>query len=145
MKIIIVEDDFLQSDWLNSIIDESFPTVEVEIIKTELDFKNKISEIENSPPQIVIMDIMVRWAFPGEKNEPPPEIKKASFYEAGIRCYRLMRSIENLKNVPVILYSVLSIEDVRDKIKNLQGNCIYLPKVQNDSFIIKEIKRLLYL
>ncbi|MBI4257158.1 hypothetical protein HY626_03845 [Candidatus Uhrbacteria bacterium] len=128
MKILVVEDDHLQRDWIRQQLQQEL-NAQIDVIKTELDFRSRLEEITKNPPDVIIMDIMLRWTDPNPAMEPQPEdVKMEGFFRAGLRCEKLLASDERTKNIPVILYTVLANSDLGDKIKKLGQNIFYVPK-----------------
>ncbi len=144
MKILIVEDDHLQSEWLESEIKEEFNGVNVSIIETELEFKTKVAQIVLERPNLILMDIMLRWTNPSvEMSRPPEEIELAGIYDAGFRCHELL-SMHNLeKDIPVILYSVLDKEDLNSTLKVDQNSYIHCKKDSDTTILFNHIRTIL--
>jgi DNA-binding NarL/FixJ family response regulator len=105
MNILIVEDDYLQFEFMARDLSAQFPGVTIESVDTESEFRRRIPTIRANPPNLVIMDVLLRWANPGE--EPVGDPAKGDFYSAGIRCQELLASFEETKHIPVIFYSML--------------------------------------
>ncbi|HYP14281.1 MAG TPA: hypothetical protein VEQ63_10185 [Bryobacteraceae bacterium] len=107
-KIVIVEDSEDQAEWLRGKLGEMYPESTVEHIRTESEFQTKLDGIESTVPDLVLMDVMLRWADPAPDAPPrPPDIAKQGFHRAGLRCRESMRQREALRKVPIILVSVL--------------------------------------
>src|SRR5215210_5563790 len=104
MRILIVEDDYFQVALMIGELEEAFPGVKTEWIKTELDFNNQIDAIAADPPAAVIVDIMLRWTDPVPNISLPPATEAAEgFYKAGFRCEKKLAERETTKDIPVIL------------------------------------------
>jgi CheY-like chemotaxis protein len=112
-----VEDDYLYVDWLRDAI-ESNVGGKVEVITTELEFRNRFEELATRAPDIVLMDIMLRWTDPSPEMVPPPK-GLGTFHRAGLRCLQLLRADKRTSQVPVILYSVLEESDIAQDMKEL--------------------------
>ncbi|HYX30780.1 MAG TPA: hypothetical protein VE863_19745 [Pyrinomonadaceae bacterium] len=113
MNIIIVENDYLQYDWMKDIFARRFPYYHISQIKTELEFCNQLKKIAAKPPDVIIMDVMLQWTTPSENVErPPDEVKEGGHHTAGLRCQERLRSDEKTKDIPVILYTVLEQPDL---------------------------------
>ena len=56
MLILLVEDDIIQSDQICEALEQEFPGGEVELIKTEHEFRARLDNISKRAPDIVIMD-----------------------------------------------------------------------------------------
>ena len=105
MKILIVEDDYLQLEFIARDLSGQFPGVAIESIETESEFRKRMPAIRANPPNLVIMDVLLRWANIDE--EPSIKDVDGDFYSAGIRCHELLASFEETKDVPFIFYSML--------------------------------------
>ncbi len=119
MYILIVEDDPSQYEFIKTSVKEAkeFSNAEVRRIATELTFIENFEEIATEKPDIVIMDIMLRWTDPSPSMVlPPKEIEEKGFYRAGIRCIRMLKADDRTKHIPVIIYSVLTKEDLETEI-----------------------------
>jgi hypothetical protein len=75
------------------------------------------------------MDVMLRWTYPSE-NMPdwPEDVEKEGFYTAGFRCEELLSSKDELKNIPLIFYTVLERADLKERYEFLPGSPSLLTK-----------------
>lgn len=113
MKILLVEDDFNQVTWIKDGLHKSFPGVTIQVISTELAFRQSLPQISKDRPDVIILDVMLRWADPDPNLEPPPEeVRKEGFFLGGLRCARLLTEQRTTQKIPVILYSVLEHGDI---------------------------------
>lgn len=114
MYILIVEDDKLQYETIERSILESnrLSKARLERVRTELEFHEKFEEIANDNPTVILMDIMLKWTSKDRLVEPPPEVEEKGFYRAGLRCERMLANDKRTENIPVLIYSVLGIEDL---------------------------------
>lgn len=112
MYILIVEDDPAQFAYFKEILIDSFPNLRLNRIITEKDFRDKMKEIANDRPDVILMDIMLRWTDPAPDMSPPPkEVEKEGFFRAGLRCVNLLAQNNSTKRIPIILYSVLELKE----------------------------------
>jgi CheY-like chemotaxis protein len=110
LKILIVEDDIVQYGFIQSSLERVIRKWELEItrIKTESDFYNELTVIADAKPDIIIMDVMLRWADPSLNiPKPPQEVIDNGFYRAGIRCIKKLFENEKTNDIPVIVYTAL--------------------------------------
>jgi CheY-like chemotaxis protein len=110
LKILIVEDDKLQYEFIKSSLERIIKKWELEItrIKTESDFYKQFPAIALNKPDIIIMDVMLRWADPSLNiPEPPKEVIDKGFYRAGVRCIETLSENDQTKDIPIIIYTVL--------------------------------------
>jgi len=147
MKISIVEDDYLQADALREVLGRAFSNAQIDCISTEERFRSKLGEWEaakQEKPDLVIMDIMLRWTDPAPNMPDPPEdVAREGFRRAGIRCRELMSTNKATQNVPVILYSVLEKSDLREELDESDLSMSYMPKNSDTSKLLKRIRQLL--
>jgi CheY-like chemotaxis protein len=139
-RILIVEDDYLQVDLIETALrkepDFSPTKATIDRISTEKQFHTRFEGIKNNPPDIIIMDVMLRWDDPAPNMEPPPlEIKREGFYRAGLRNEKKLASEEKTRDIPVILYTLLKDIDLegmpeRSKVKYLPKDSSLDPLVQ---------------
>lgn len=143
MKILLVEDDHLQVQWIKEGLLRSFPSATIEVISTELGFRSKLPELAEDIPAIVIMDVMLRWTDPTpDLQTPPEEVKKEGFFRAGLRCARLLSEQPSTRDIPVILYSVLERSDIATDLKN-EPNVHHLRKDSAYEPLARRIQELL--
>jgi predicted nucleotide-binding protein len=129
MKILIVEDDYLQAELIQEGLNAAFPGVDISHIKTESAFRSRLKSIVDNPPDVVIMDMMIRWTDPLPDLPPaPPEVREEGHYRAGLRCQRLLAQSEATAGIPIIIYSVLEREDLQEDLKGTPMNVMYLSK-----------------
>lgn len=141
MYILIVEDDRLQYNFIKNALGsaEAFPQARLERIVTESEFQKKFEAIATDKPDVIIMDIMLRWTDPAPDMElPPPDIATQGFFRAGVRCEKMLAEDERTKDIPVIIYSVLEKEDLEGEIPQ-RPQVSYLEK----DFDPREMKKML--
>lgn len=139
MRILVVEDDPLEADLILAGLKRAFPKITVDHISTEQEFRSRLSSIKKDPPDIFILDMMLRWTDSSEHmTEPPLEIMEEGYYRAGLRCQRLLAQYDETKNRTVILYTVLERQDL-----DLDGrprNVIHLRKESDLEPLIRLIR-----
>ena len=146
MRLILVEDDYLQSDLIVSLLKENLPAANIQLIETELGFREQLAFLEKNPPDIFLIDIMLRWTDPSPNIQPAPsEVLEEGFYLAGLRCQKLMADSIVLSKTPVIFYTVLDRIDLEEKLKNLPSHITHIAKDRDISILIGSIKRILLL
>src|SRR5689334_5119881 len=123
MNILLVEDDYTQAQWIRDTLEDAFPGVEVSHIETEFRFRSGLPMITQTPPDIVILDVMLRWDDPGPNVQPaPPDVAAEGFYRAGLRCQKLLGQSDLTSTIPVILYTVLERADLASDLEGLPNN-----------------------
>ncbi|MEE9294802.1 MAG: hypothetical protein V3W34_07565 [Phycisphaerae bacterium] len=140
MNIVLLEDDHLQADWIRSeLVSELGASVRV--VRTEMEFREILSEWQEHPPDIVVLDVIVRWTDPRADIPRPPEDVRNGPARAGIRCGR--RFAEYCPNVPIILYTVLDAVDLEADLTGLPERVITLSKEATSTPLINAIGLLL--
>jgi CheY-like chemotaxis protein len=143
MKILVVEDDHLQSGTLIPQLKERIPGVEITLLETEYSFVGSLPQLRNSPPDVVILDIMLLWDKLSENIATPPEkVETEGTNNAGFRCIEELRRFPETRTIPVVLYSVLDQFDIEEKLQNLPQNVYHIPKDNDYSVLVNLIKRL---
>lgn len=132
MKILVVEDDPRQSDFIIRSLEDLFDDLEINTIQTESDFLRSVPELEKTPPDLIIIDVMLRWAKPTPHlqllPQMPDDTKEEGFYRAGFRCLKLIQSKNSLAKVPVIIYSILHRDEVAKYLSEKSSHIVYLQK-----------------
>jgi CheY-like chemotaxis protein len=141
--ILVIEDDHLQEGPLVDQIKDAFPNSRVKSIYTEHEFREQLTELHSEAPDLVIMDVMLRWADPRPGNtDPPEEVVREGFYRAGLRCAELIATDDKLRTVPVILYTILEKADLEREGKPLPNNTIYVRKSTDLHVLLRKMREL---
>lgn len=141
MKIILVEDDHLQADEIQDALEEVFSDLEIKRVESEYDFYNLVDEFEETPPDIIIMDVMVRWAYPSPAMpEAPEDVITGQHYRAGFRCLKRLAERKKARSINVILYTVLEPVDIENDVQALPPNVTYLVKESSYNSIIRKVR-----
>lgn len=144
MYILVVEDDPLQADLIREFLSDTsaFPDAEIERISTESEFISMFEHIANYRPNVIIMDIMLRWADPSvDFKLPPDEVAEEGFYRAGLRCEKLLAKDLRTSEIPVILYTILGNGDLSEELPK-RPQTIYLAKDFEPREIVRQINKL---
>ncbi|MGH3925606.1 MAG: hypothetical protein ACRDTT_22575 [Pseudonocardiaceae bacterium] len=142
--IVIVEDDHLQEGPLQEYLTRTISGADIETIGTELDFRNRLPALRERVPDLVIMDVMLRWAFPAPDAVPPPEdVATAGYYRAGLRCARLLADDPRLCRVPVVLYTILERSDLERDGEVLPANSTFVGKNAELEALSRKVRSLL--
>ena len=143
MEIVFVEDDPLQAEWIQEQLQNRYALATVRRIKTESEFRAKLRAIAASPPDIIVMDVMLRWADPNPGMLPVPDDVKAGHHRAGLRCQRLLASDLATRRIPVLLYTVLEDDDLANELRELPPNVRYARKESSPENLYREINALM--
>lgn len=142
MKILVVEDDYRQAEWICEQLREAFRR-EPELINTEYKFRQRLGEIEANPPDIIVLDLKLRWTEAEPGQEPSPhEVSKEGKERAGFRCRALLAGREKTKGIPVILYSMFTENELQHELAELPSGVKFLTKDSEARGLIDEIRRL---
>ena len=148
VKILIVEDDPLQVDLVCPALVQAFQKSEIKNITTEHEFRARLDEISNDPPDVVVMDVMLRWTDPAPDMPVwPDEVALEGHYFAGIRCSRLLAENTKTRHIPVILYTVLAEQDLDDflrRSRHPQSTVCFLQKNGEAEPLIQKIRELVH-
>lgn len=142
--IVIVEDDHLQEGPLQEYLSDAISDAEIETISTELEFRTRLPALRERVPDLVVMDVMLRWTFPAPDAVAPPEdIAVDGYYRAGLRCARLLADDPRLSGVPVVLYTILERSDLERDGEALPENSTYLGKNAELDVLSRKVRGLL--
>jgi CheY-like chemotaxis protein len=126
---IVVEDDHLQEGPLADHLAGMYPDAVVETLATEEHFRAHLPKMRQAIPDLVLMDVMLRWASPRPgMPTPPDDVVAGGYYRAGLRCARLMLGDSRLRRVPVVLYTILERNDLERDGQTLPPNATYVGK-----------------
>jgi CheY-like chemotaxis protein len=144
MRVIVLEDDSIQADAIRESLEENFAGIAVSLVPTEAQFHETMTEIARNPPDLLILDVMVRWTHPSPEMPPrPPEVVAEGFRRAGLRCLRLLLAAEETKDIPVILYTVLSRSDLERELLDLPPHVLFLEKESDLDRLVLHIRSML--
>ncbi len=130
-RVLLVEDDHLQSEMAVEALHASLPDTRITVIRTEHEFRTKFPGIVSNPPDLVVMDVLLNWSY-DFNNYPvkPEEVERGKVYTAGLRCQRLLARHPATENTQVLLWSIADI----DKRSNLLRD---YPDTENAFFLLK--------
>jgi CheY-like chemotaxis protein len=130
MYVLIVEDDPAQYELIKRQLQTTdlFSDAKISRIVTELQFYDQFEETATNKPDLIIMDVMLRWtdAAP-DMRLPPSDIAVQGFFRAGVRCEQMLASDERTKEIPIMIYSVLEKKDIEAEIPG-RSQVTYLEK-----------------
>ena len=143
MRILLVEDDIIQSDLICDALGQEFHGGEVKLIKTEHEFRSWLDDITGRVPDIVIIDVMLRWTDPSPDQPPSPDdVREEGHYRAGFRCRKLLSEHVATKDVPVILYTVLDHADISHELQDISmGEVQYLRKESSAGPLLRMVRK----
>ena len=114
--ILLVDDDMLQRQALAEELEQELGIGCVTQIGTESQFRDMLaSMVADDVPEIVVLDMMLRWTDPSpDMRPPPPDVLAAGYYRAGLRCAELVLRHPLAKDTAVVLHSVLEREAIAE-------------------------------
>jgi CheY-like chemotaxis protein len=145
MYILVVEDDHLQAQSVISSLEREFTDCKPDSISTEYEFRSRLPDIARNPPDLIVMDVMLRWTDPAPDQTRSPEDVTDKPHRAGFRCQELMASNEKTKNIPLILYTVLEKADIQHEFQKPIGSDVYMQKGADNTPLIRKIRERLKL
>jgi DNA-binding NarL/FixJ family response regulator len=119
MDVLLLEDDPIQADEIIETLEEKLGIGEGKIllIESESDFREALPRIRLDQPKVAVLDIRVIWSV---RDDERPESESWEPRRAGIRCLQLLRT--DFPKLPIILYSVLTPEDLSDEMETLRAD-----------------------
>ena len=73
MRIVLVEDDGLYVEALSEALRNRWPEVEIQAYSSEHEFRTNLRAIGSFKPNIVIIDVVLRWTVPSKRASGRPE------------------------------------------------------------------------
>lgn len=144
LRVVLAEDDHMQVGSMIKSMRQSFggDQVNVDVVKTELEFRSRLEEMQRNPPDIFIIDVLLHWTSPQPgMNTAPIELTGGGPDTPGFRCQELLAASDATRNVPVLLYSAYHTSNWESKVRTLPPTVIYLSKDDQDA-IIDAIRKL---
>src|SRR4051812_36572572 len=128
-RILLVEDDLVQAEFMRTYLEDLLPGCTVQHVATELAFRELFPSLQSSPPDLVVVDMMIRWSTPSSQVQPlPGDVARDGQYRAGRRCQELLASETATRDVPVVIYSVLERLDAIPGNEQQPYNVVFLQK-----------------
>ena len=142
MKALLLEDDTEQFEDVSNALRKEFQQIEIQRISTESAFRRELEAVYLNPPDIIVIDVMLRWTDASFKYVPmPPEIRADNgHYRAGFRCAQMLAYDERTSKVPLIIYSVIDEGDLQAEMAKLGLNLRFIRKESYISNLAEEIK-----
>jgi len=141
--LVVVEDDHLQEGPLQDKLEDAFPDARVEAIPTERAFRDRLADLRTRRPDLVVMDVMLRWDLPSrDAPDPPPDVVAGGYQRAGLRCAELMAADPALAATPVVFWTILERCDIERDGRQLPANSRYLRKSPDLDLLIRTAREL---
>jgi hypothetical protein len=139
VRILIVEDNGGYADRLVEHLRLAFRDAEIEVLTSERVFHDVFPDLEEAPPNVALVDVMLRWDRPTRDDAGPP---KTSAYDAGIRCAKRLAEGRNMEKVGIILYTVVDAVELETKREGLPSSVRYVQKTADYVKLIATIREL---
>jgi CheY-like chemotaxis protein len=142
LRLVVVEDDHLQDGPLHDQLKEAFAGAEVESIPTERAFRERLASLQAQPPDLVVMDVMLRWASPRRDDPAPPPDVVHAYQRGGLRCAQLLATDPVLAKTPIVFWTILERSDIERDGSRLPANSRYLRKSPDLDQLIRTAREL---
>jgi CheY-like chemotaxis protein len=140
---VIVEDDHLQAAPLADYLEATFPGADVTTLGSEHEFREHLPRMRDFAPDLVLLDVMLRWTFASPTAPAPPDdVAAGGYYRAGLRCANLLNADKHLRHVPVVLYTILERSDLERDHPTLPPNSSYVGKSSEIDVLIRKVRSL---
>ena len=144
IQVIIAEDTFVDGQDIRLRIESEFAETDVQVMRTEREFRDRLDEIAAPPPALFILDVMLRWDHPGPApTVRPPEVEEEGWRRAGIRLQELLAQRPSTAATPVILLSVLKAKELQHDIDRLPAHVHFLEKSESLDHLIELVRSIL--
>ena len=143
MRVILVEDNWREAEAVEKDLAAAL-RCNTSTIRTELEFVDRLEEIEKNPPDLFVLDVSLRWTTPGPDFRPEPdEVRAGGRGRAGFRCAQRLQQRLATRGLPIVLYSHFSRFQFEDELKDLPRSVIYVKKTSDPEALVQAIRGLL--
>jgi CheY-like chemotaxis protein len=125
LKIVVVEDDHQDATWIGDALRTTL-NAHVLVISCERDFVSQLPEIGRNKPDMIIFDVMLRWATSSEdlereveQGKVPNEVIEEGFLRAGLRCVMRLKTRVDTKDIPYLIYTGLQTNNFSEEVIHL--------------------------
>jgi hypothetical protein len=147
-RIVIVEDDGLQSENLQELLEVYLEGVELDFdpVWSGSEFEQRFPSFVKDPPHLFIIDVMFAWSYPGADDvEPPSDMERGDDYTGGLRCRKRLLSDTRSRSVPTIFYTVLGRDDLREVKCPIPPSVPFVSKTDKPEPIVDAVRKALKL
>ncbi len=129
MRILVVEDEYLQGDATCQALKKAFASAKIELLSTEHDFRTRLNDLAADPPRVVVMDIKLPWQeLTPNRVKPPEQVRREGDRRAGFRCHRMLTDRAVFARTYIIFFSHILSDDLKEEIDQMKGRVSYLDK-----------------
>ena len=144
MNAVLVEDDSLQAQSIVDALAQAFSGGTVSVVRSEHAFLSFLNDLPEQMPDVIIVDVILRWCEPApEMPVPPPEVLASGHYRAGMRCLMKLLDNESTQHIPVVIYSILGDRALENELQHLPHHVVHLRKESDLSRLVMHIRSLL--
>ncbi|MBE0564688.1 MAG: hypothetical protein IH621_01920 [Krumholzibacteria bacterium] len=158
MKILVVEDDPSQHELIVRVLCREFDMAEsdIDVEETEADAREYIDNVsEEGCPDLCVVDIMLNPWYDGSDEEEDgvaadnakliePEIYLGGFYDAGLRVIQSIRANRRMRNIPVLVYSVVENSKIEPEVAKLVSRFRCIDKIHGSREFVRAARELLH-
>jgi len=135
MRILMVEDNRSYGEYLYETLSKIGDTT---WLVSEREFAESFELMETEPPDVAVIDSMLRWDVPRPPGQRSDDRK--DLYTAGIRCAGRLAESPRTAHVRVLLLTVIDKEDLEKKVSQLPPNVTYFRKQTDLSDIVRAVR-----
>ena len=130
-RMMVVEDNGIDAAWIRDGLKGAFNAT-VEVVKCEKDFVERLPSLATMPPDLIVFDVMLRWANGSaelerdlEEGRIPPEIaEEGAFLKAGLRCVARLKANPQTSEIPYVIFTGLKGNNFEEEVVHLKGSII---------------------
>jgi len=122
LTIVVVEDDHQDATWIRDELHASL-NANVQMVSCERDFVAMLPALGQKRPDLIIFDVMLRWATSSEELEReveqgkvPKDVVEEGFIRAGFRCAARLKSRDDTKDIPYLVYTGLQVNNFSEEV-----------------------------
>jgi len=137
MKVLLIEDDYLFAQEVREDIRRELQDIDVDVIGNESSFLEHFPEIQSTPPDAIILDLML----PFSRHQPHLSSNEPeSHVSGGMRCLKRLLEGSRTKSIPVIVHSAGGMLP-----GDFPGNVLWVPKSGDARPLLSAIRSALFL
>lgn len=130
-QIWLLEDDSNQAAAISEEIERRGWPIQLNIIRTESDFRTQFQSLSRKLPDLYIIDVMLTWrTLTLQTLNDRSRIGEPM--DAGFRCVREIAQDADARGTPIIIYSVLDSADLASKAEALPIPVVLLEKAGDE-------------
>lgn len=142
MRVVLVEDNRREAEELERELAEGF-RCNVSTIRTELEFCDRLDELQRNPPDLFIIDVILRWTTPGPGfRAEPDEVRKGGREMGGFRCVERLQDRLSTRGIPIVLYSHFQRFNFEKELQGMPKTVAYAEKRSDPRLLFQTIRTL---